>query len=274
MNSELVSILLPVHKDNPFLREALGSLIDQSYQNIEILFLDNSVSGLDPDIWNLSKLVKYIKVPGEYGLSQTLNVGIKESLGMFIARMDYDDVSHVDRISEQVNFLISNENIGICGTYAEVIGQNFDENVKPGQIITRPTQPDSVIEFLLHKNPLLHPTVMMRREMILKHKLNYRKRFDSAEDLDFWARAVRHFDIANIPVPLLKYRIHEAQYSREDGVNSQFQCTAIRIRHALWVISKIKGQRTKAGKAFLKNTLKFIRFSIKVKKANNFKKFG
>ena len=274
MHSDLVSILIPVHKENPFLREALKSLLDQSYKNIEILFLDNSVAGLDPTIWEVSKLIRYIKVPGEYGLSQTLNVGIKESLGVYIARMDYDDVSYINRIHEQVKFMNLNTNVGICGTFAEVIGLSIDRNVKPGQIITRPTQPESIVEYLLYKNPLLHPTVMMRRELVLKYGLQYREKFDSAEDLDFWVRAVKYFDIANIPIPLIKYRIHESQYSREDGINSQFQGAAIRIRHSFWLVLNFKGHRLKAAKALLKNATKFIRLFFQVKKKSNFKKFG
>jgi hypothetical protein len=115
---------------------------------------------------------------------------------------------------------------------------------------------------------------MMRRELVLKHGLHYREKFDSAEDLDFWVRAVKYFDIANLPIPLIKYRIHESQYSREDGINSQFQSAAIRMRHAFWVVFNFKGHRAKAAKAVLKNAIKFIRLFLQVKKKSNFKKFG
>jgi glycosyltransferase involved in cell wall biosynthesis len=273
LTEELVSVLLPVHKDNPYLEMAIQSLLEQTYTNVEILFLDNSQKGLPEKIWNKSKIIRHIKISGNFGLSETLNAGIAESRGEFILRMDYDDICTPNRIHEQVKYMKEHPEIGVCGSFAEVIGINIDSNVKPGEIIKRPTEPDSIIEYLLYKNPFLHPTVLMRRSMITRYGLQYRKKFDSAEDLDLWARCARNFGLGNIASPLIQYRIHESQYSRIDGINSQLQSAVIRRGHAAWVIVHKKHLRKKALKAFIKNSIKVLRLKHAVLFQDSFKKF-
>lgn len=274
MANELVSVLFPVHKPNPFLEIAVQSLLEQTYSNTEILFLDNSQEGIAENYWNKSSKIRHIKLPANFGLSETLNAGINESRGAFLLRMDYDDICSPNRIYEQVKYMQAHPEIGICGSFAEVIGEDIDSSVIPGEIIRRPTDPDSIIEYLLYKNPLLHPTVLMRSSMIAKHNLLYRKKFDSAEDLDLWARCATKFSLGNIELPLIQYRIHESQYSRIDGLNSQLQSALIRERHAFWVIFHKRQIRKKAIKVFLKNFLKILQLRYLILFKESFRKFG
>ena len=273
MSGELVSVLLPVHKDNPYLSEAIDSILRQDYENFEILFLDNSAKGLSEDLWRTSKKIRYIKVPGQFGLSETLNVGIDESRGSFLMRMDYDDLCAPNRISTQLNFLLSRPEMGICGSFAEVIGSNIDRNVSPGEVIRRPISPDEIVEYLLYKNPLIHPTVFMRKSLILKYKMRYRKKFDSAEDLDFWSRSVKHFQLGNVDLPLLKYRIHESQYSRVDGTNSKLQSAIVKQRHAFWVLLHRRDLAFKAAKVILKSSISIAQLYFLKKMSSTFNKF-
>lgn len=273
MTNELVSVLLPAHKDNPYLEEAIQSLLEQTHKNIEILFLDNSKDGLDEKVWNKSSKIRYIKLPGKFGLSETLNAGINESRGTFLLRMDYDDICSPNRIYEQLRYMQEHPEIGVCGSFAEVIGMDIDSNVVPGEIIKRPTNPDAIIEYLLYKNPLLHPTVLMRSSMIAKYKLSYRKKFDSAEDLDLWSRCAKNFDLGNVGLSLIQYRIHESQYSRIDSVNSQLQSALVRRRHSAWVIFHKKPLRKKALKVFLKNSLKILNIKYSILFRSGFRKF-
>ena len=273
MSDELVSVLFPAHKDQEFLEEALISVIEQTYKNIEILFLDNSEFGLSELIWNRSCRVRYIRVPKEFGLSQTLNVGISESRGTFLMRMDYDDICLPGKVSIQVEFMRENKEVGICGTFAEVIGENLNSRLQPGLIVERPVYSELMSSYLLYKNPLIHPTVMMRKSTIEMYGLRYRKEFDSAEDLDFWSRSVRHFKIANIPVPLLKYRVHKSQYTRLDDTNSQLRSSIIHRNYAIWVIVHIRNLRLPALKVIIKRTLKILRLKTSRNLRSNFKKF-
>ena len=121
---------------------------------------------------------------------------------------------------------------------------------------------------------MIHPTVMMRRSMVIESNLKYRKSFDSAEDLDFWARAVWKFDLGNIDIPLLQYRLHDSQYSRKDGYNSKLKSSIIRQRHSIIVLLKKKGFRIKAFKVLLKNSLQIIKYWFLKVKENKFEKFS
>jgi glycosyltransferase involved in cell wall biosynthesis len=274
MGEDLVSVLLPVHRDNPFLESAIKSILDQDYPYLEILFLDNSREGLDVKAWLKFRNFRYIKVPGEFGLSETLNVGILESTGVFLLRMDYDDVCMPTRVSQQVKFMQDSPEIGISGTFAKVIGSSIDSNVKPGEIISRPSNPDLIDEYLLYKNPLIHPTVIMRKSLILKYRLTYNKKFNSAEDLDLWTRASKYFPIGNIPKPLLHYRIHASQYSRLDGINSRLQSAIIRSRHSARIIFTTRALRNKASRVLVKNFILIVKLRFLKILSGQFKKFG
>ena len=120
MAQDLVSVLLPVHRENPFLASAIQSILDQDYSYLEILFLDNSIEGLNVESWKESTKFRHIKVPGSFGLSETLNFGILQSTGVFLLRMDYDDVCQPNRVREQVDFMQSHPEIGQRGDLSRI----------------------------------------------------------------------------------------------------------------------------------------------------------
>lgn len=270
-----ISVLFPVHKLNPFLTEALESLITQSFEDFEILFLDNSEFGIPKSVWDIDARIRHVKLNHEFNLADTLNAGIQMSKSEYIARMDYDDISVHNRFEKQISFFESNPNISILGTSAQVFGGSFDDNAKPGTSLTRPESSEQVIEYLLEKNPLIHPTVMFRRSIFDEHQLRYRAKYNGAEDLDLWVRASRKCGIANLQEDLLRYRIHSSQFSREDSVNSVQLSLRCKISHACWVIFRIQRLRKHALKVLLKTTFRFIWtypkyvFNSKFNKFNN-----
>ena len=232
----LVSITFPIHKVNDFAEIALMSLLNQSYPQIEIMFLDNSLAGLHDSFDFTDQRVKYFKLPANFGLAETLNFAIDNARGKYLARMDYDDVSMPSRILEQVIFMEENPNIVISGTNICVIGNAIDSNVEPGQEVKRKFNHDEITNSLLTNNAFFHPTVIFRLEELKKAKLRYRKSYDSAEDLDLWCRASRVVKLANMDKALLQYRLHPNQYSRLDGSTSNFKANKVRISHAIWLI--------------------------------------
>lgn len=232
----LVTVLFPVHRESPYLMEALASVLNQDFDDFEVLFLDNSELGLPKHLWNFDKRVKYVKLPANYGLSETLNYGIRNATSKYLIRMDFDDISMPSRISRQVNFMENNTEIDISGTGIRVI-ENFSSKATSGDVdLFRPIDWREITTYLLNKNPLFHPTVIMRRETLLKFDLFYNPKYDAAEDLELWMRASHKIKISNLGEVLLSYRLHENQFSREDGINSRFQSAKIRARHSLWFV--------------------------------------
>lgn len=259
-----VSVLFPAHKPGKYIVEALNSITGQTFHNLEILFLDNSRNGLPSDIWNVDKRIRYFKLPGSFGLSQTLNFGLKYSRGQYIVRMDFDDVSYPDRIKRQFEFMEMNPQIGISGTFIEGIGLDIDGKVKKNEISDRPTNSEIMKEYLLYKNPLFHPTVIIRRTVVVEFNLYYDKKYDSAEDYELWTRAIRFTSIGNLSLPLLKYRIHNNQYSRKARAISLLKVSCARIKYSIWVMIHIKSLRKKAFYNLLRNSYKYVTFLIKM----------
>lgn len=269
-----VSVLFPAHRVNPFMADALKSLINQSYTDFEVLFLDNSQDGIAEKHWNIDPRIVHVKLDSRFGLAESLNAGIAISTADYLARMDYDDLSLTSRLEKQIMFMDQNLEVCILGTGARVIGLDIDENAKSGNSLRRPLTQQQVIPYLLEKNPLIHPTVMFRRSLFQNSKMRYRNRYDGAEDLDLWTRASHVTSIANLDEELLEYRIHPGQFSREDSINSVQLALRCRIRHAIWVMIKIPGLRKKALKSLVRSTLKFLQVFPTSLKSKSFNKFN
>jgi len=269
-----LSVLFPAHRINPFMVDALESLLRQSFRDFEVLFLDNSIDGIDARYWNLDARITHVKLSSKFGLAESLNAGIEISKSEYLARMDYDDLSLPMRFEKQIQFMDANPEISILGTGARVIGLDIDANAKSGQSLRRPLTHREVIPYLLEKNPLIHPTVMFRRSFFEISKIRYRSRYDGAEDLDLWTRASHVVGIANLDEDLLEYRIHPGQFSREDSLNSVQLALRCRMRHALWTIFRVPALRVRAIKSLLKTCLKFLRHYPTALMSKNFDKFS
>lgn len=269
----LVSVTFPIHKKNEFATLALESILNQSYHEIEVLFLDNSLYGLK-DSFNLTdQRIKYFKLSSKFGLADTLNFAIEKAQGVYLARMDYDDIALTDRIEQQVRFMESHPEIGISGANIEVIGSSIDRNVIPGQVAKRKFTHEEITRNLLTNNAFFHPTVIFRLSEIRDKKLKYRSIYDSAEDLDLWCRASRVIKLANLDKTLLQYRIHPSQYSRLDGDSSNYLANKIRIRHAIWLIATKRIDVILGVKICLKLAYEMLELLSK-KKKSKFTKFS
>lgn len=268
-----ISVLFPAHRVNPFMAEALRSIMNQSFKDFEVLFLDNSVEGIDPANWNFDDRIRHIKLNSRFGLAETLNAGIAISDAEFLARMDYDDISHPERFAKQIQFLETNQDISILGTGAKVIGMDIDDHAKYGDSLRRPHNPSEIVGYLLEKNPLIHPSVMFRSNFFHISSIRYRRSYDGAEDLDFWTRASHVVGIANLDEDLLEYRIHPGQFSREDSLNSVQLALRCRIRHAAWIIIHRPELRLRAIKALARGIIKFVRHYPAMLKTQKFSKF-
>jgi exopolysaccharide biosynthesis predicted pyruvyltransferase EpsI/glycosyltransferase involved in cell wall biosynthesis len=147
------------------------------------------------------KRIRLIQNTEKLGLALSLNVGMREASGEFIARMDADDLCAPERLEKEVAFLQNNPNIGLVGSFQEHFGT---ENWIHRPVIT----PVEQKVMLLFHCDVCHSTVMFRRELFIQNHLFYDKGF-LAEDYELWTRVAKVTDIATIPEVLGKYR-HES----------------------------------------------------------------
>ncbi len=217
-NSPMISVIMPVYNGEEFLREAIESILDQTYEDFEFLILYDESSDDSFKIIQkyaaLDSRVKLIKCE-RTGILGALNKGIKLSKGNFIARMDADDICFPERFEKQIKFM-EKENLDICGGDFIMINNNevFIKHVKV------PKTKSEIILTMGFNVPFAHPSVMIKKEFLRKNKLFYGSNGKKyAEDLDMWItmfskRAV----FGNLKEEILKYRILNTSLSR---VNSK-----------------------------------------------------
>jgi glycosyltransferase involved in cell wall biosynthesis len=206
----LISVLMPVYNGQQYLAEAIESILNQTYKHFELLLLDDGSSDNSERIikdFNDSRIV-YVKNETNKGLIYTLNRGIGLAKGIFIARMDADDVSIATRFEKQIEEFKKDEKLVICGSFIKTFGNGTEEYIS--HIPVTNAQIMSSIFFVC---PFAHPSVMIKKESLLQLNEFYREDYKHSEDYDLWSRLVFVGNSKNIPEFLLNYRVHDKQVS-------------------------------------------------------------
>ena len=202
-----VSILMPVYNTAPYLREAMDSMLCQTFQDFELIVLDDCSPDNAEEILDAYDDPRIVRYKGEknVGLSNVLNVGIGMARGKYIARMDSDDISLPQRLQVQVEYLETHPDIDLVSVGMRLFG------AKEATWI-RELNPEKVkIEAMFH-SPVLHASSVWRKDAFEKQGLRFRQEMVPAEDYDLWVRAMlRGLKLVNLPEVLYEYRIHDAQ---------------------------------------------------------------
>ena len=217
MMSPMVSILMPVYKTAPYLREALDSILSQTFTDYELIVLnDCSPDNADEilDSYSDPRIVRY-KGEKNVGLSNILNIGIGMARGKYIARMDSDDLSLSDRLQIQVDYLESHPDIDLISVGMQLFGAK-------DEVWVREPNPDKVKINALFHSPILHASSVWRRERFEENGLRFRQEMVPSEDYDLWTRAlVKGLKLVNLRQVLYKYRIHPAQATTRTDLTAE-----------------------------------------------------
>lgn len=204
----LVSIIMSVHNDEKYLRDAIESILNQSYQNIEVIITnDKSTDSCSKIIEEYSikdKRIIYIENETNIGLTKSLNNMLDLSNGIFIARMDADDISDINRIKEQVSIFLNDKDVDFvfCDT---ILIDNTNNEICS---LWRPEKLNTILKFMSLTSYIPHPTVMLKKELISNYG-KYNEQFRKSQDKELWQRFIRHgVKFHHIKKPLLKYRIN------------------------------------------------------------------
>ena len=184
----LVSIVMPIYNSETYLDEAILSIIHQTYQNWELLVINEFGSNEEGKrIINryatIDSRIRLIQNSKRLGIAESLNEGLRQAKGEYIARMDGDDISLPKRIEKQVEFMEENNDILLCGVQVEVFGtQRMEWKLE--------TDPKQIRSDLLIYTPCVHPTIFFRRDVIDKFGVFYNKAYKASEDFDFLTRVL------------------------------------------------------------------------------------
>jgi glycosyltransferase involved in cell wall biosynthesis len=200
-----VTVLLPVYNAGRPLDLALESVVRQNFADYEIIVIDDaSTDGSLDRIRGCEardSRVRVIAHVANRGLAATLNEGLEAASSPYVARMDQDDEALPDRLAAQAAFLDANPDCAVVGSYVYHMGATRHDD----RLVTMPLGADAIAATLPKYNCMYHPSTMLRRQTILELG-GYREQFKNAEDYDLWLRVSRSQALANIPVPLLRYR--------------------------------------------------------------------
>lgn len=191
-----VSVVIPAYNAESTIRTAIQSVLNQSHTNFELIAINDGSQDSTLEILqsiNDPRLI-IINQRENKGLVESLNAGISLSQGKYIARMDADDISALDRLEEQVKFLENNPEIGVLGTAFESIDPG-------GQMTTvRYKSNHNAIAFRhLYQIHLCHPTVIIRKSVLESNNLRYNQAFVHAEDYDLFNQLLKVSKAANLP---------------------------------------------------------------------------
>jgi len=204
MKRPIISVVMPVYNGEKYLREAIDSILTQTYTDFEFIILnDGSIDSTEEIIlsYDDSRIV-YVKNEKNLQIVKTLNKGIDLAKGEYIARMDADDISLPERFEKQMEFMEKNPDIDVCGTWYKTFGKNE-------YLHKLPVEHEQIKADLLFYCPLAHPTIMMKRSIFDTYE--YPDNFPKAEDYALWTKLVEYYKFSNIPICLLHYRLHSDQ---------------------------------------------------------------
>lgn len=247
----LVSVLLPVHNGGVFLQEAVTSILEQTWNDFEIVAVENGSTDGSLDILQqfaeVDGRVRVIEA-GPVGLVAALNLGVGAATGRYLARMDADDVAEPQRLETQVAYLRGNPSVGVVGTahdYIDAVGTTvgFRRFV---------TSPGAVAASLYFGNPLAHPTVMIDRDRT--GTIEFPTEFPDAEDLALWRTlSLAGVGLGNVADVLLHYRVHADSVTAKDDAlvgHSDVDALVASSRwpreRSRWAISRTYNRRARA----------------------------
>jgi glycosyltransferase involved in cell wall biosynthesis len=197
-----VSIVMSVYNGTPFLREAIESILSQTFSDFEFIIINDGSSDESETVIQSYQdaRIRYVPQENNSGLAASLNHGLTLATGTYIARMDSDDICVATRLEEQVAFLNTHTDIGVIGTWAQTFGES-------SFVWKNPTAPQDIAARLLFSSCLLHPTVMLRAAVLIAANVRYDDTLRSAQDYALWVALLPHTKFANLPKVLLHYRL-------------------------------------------------------------------
>jgi glycosyltransferase involved in cell wall biosynthesis len=202
---------MSVHNDERFLREAVDSILAQTFADFELLAIDDGSADESGAILNSYRdpRVRIATNEANLGLTRSLNIGLDRATGEFIARMDADDVAERNRLQRQIDFLDVHPDVGLLGTGRTLI----DESGNTIAAASATSGSLRVLWKMLLGNGFAHPTVVLRRSVLERHRLRYDESFTTAQDYELWVRMLAHTRGDNIPDPLVRYRVRGGSIS-------------------------------------------------------------
>lgn len=222
-----ISVVMAVKNGERFLREAIDSVLGEPFEDLELVVTDDGSTDATPEILaGYAAADPRVSVHYEPGgnLAQALNRCVAHCNSPLLAHLDADDISIPGRLDKQVRFMDANPEVVLVGGQAELIN---DEGATFGTA-GYPTRDGDLRKALRTINPFVHSATVMRRAAF-DAVGGYRSNLPPCEDIDLWLRLAERGGLANLPEPLVKYRMHASQQSLQKQQTQAVHSVATRV---------------------------------------------
>jgi glycosyltransferase involved in cell wall biosynthesis len=210
MHAPVISIIMCVYNGESYLREAIDSVLDQTFSDFELVIVDDGSTDTSVDIIHTytDLRVRLIQHSRNIGLVAARNNALRCALGEYVAILDCDDIAYPERLVRQLRFLSQNPGFGMVGSWIEII----DGRGNPTGVVMRyPAAPNEIPSLLLFGNYFSQSSVLIRKACLPQEY--YRPEYPVAEDYDLWVRLAAESKLWNIQEVLTKYRVHSPSTS-------------------------------------------------------------
>jgi glycosyltransferase involved in cell wall biosynthesis len=206
MLDRTVTILMAVYNGQRYLRQAIESILAQTFADFELVIInDGSTDSSRRIALDFSDpRIRLVDNECNMGLSRSLNKGLSLSVGRFIARHDADDVSEPNRLARQVQFLEENKEVALLGTWYSDIDA-AGNIVRMNQL---PCDSTDIRWSLLFFCPFVHSAVMFRKCVVPAKVGFYNEELVYSLDYELWCRIARQMPVANLDKHLMRLRTH------------------------------------------------------------------
>ena len=232
--NRLISVIMPVYNAQKFLHDSIGSILAQTYQNWELIAVDDGSKDKSFEILTSfaqrDRRIKIFKNTQNQGIGKTVNIALSKIKGSYIARQDADDISLSTRLEKQLFYLINNPSIAIVGSFMNEI--NLLNETVAKRIV--PITHEEIKKAMFTTQAIQNPTVMINRKKIPKNELWFNGKISPVDELDFFFRLLNKVKFANIPEFLVTYRRHGSNSSLKN-IKKTFFLTFITRLKALFV---------------------------------------
>jgi glycosyltransferase involved in cell wall biosynthesis len=213
-NIPKVSIVMPVYNGEKHLREAVDSMLAQSFPDFELVIVNDGSTDRSVEIIEGydDPRIRLIENSLGKGVVGARNTGIANANGKYVAMMDCDDIAYPTRLEEQVAFLDDHPDYGMVGAWSEMIDE---ESCVMGNFMSCPASPEAIPLLLLFNNCFTQSTVLIRKTALPEGGYLY----PGAEDYDLWVRIAQKAKVWNLQKVLVKYRVHTSSISFENATN-------------------------------------------------------
>ena len=223
-----ISVIMPVYNTKEeYFREAIESVLTQSFRDFEFIIVDDcSKEYIKEIVLSYSdERICYYRMAENGGAAAARNFALSKALGKYVAFMDADDIALPERFEKQYAFFRAHPEIGCLGTKVEIFGSQ-----KENMFFPKPVKHQEIEEYLLFFGCVFcQSSVMVRKEILDKNNISYKPEYVPAEDYGLWLDLIGKTQFEVLPEILVRYRFYAENISNVQNNKQREKCLAAQV---------------------------------------------